>query len=171
MNSPAYIKERFERLQSQNGSNGIGSLRQNAFRAFDKMGIPTVKHEEWKYTRISHLFNKDFQLPSMPSTASLTREELKEYRLPGHESANELYFINGVYSAGLSNIWSAALEVISLEDASNGSFKEVVKQHLGHSSHYLKDGINALNTALIQGAVFINIKRGSITEHPVYIYN
>lgn len=171
MNSPAYIKERFERLQSQNGSNGIGSLRQNAFRAFDKMGIPTVKHEEWKYTRISHLFNKDFQLPAMPSTASLTRDELKVYRLPGHESANELYFINGVYSTGLSNIRSASLEVISLEDASNGTHKEIVKQHLGHSSHYLKDGINALNTALIQGAVFIDIKKGSVTEHPVYIYN
>ena len=27
------------------------------------MGIPTVRHEEWKYTRISSLFNKEYQFP------------------------------------------------------------------------------------------------------------
>jgi Fe-S cluster assembly protein SufD len=35
----------------------------------------------------------------------------------------------------------------------------------------LKDGINALNTAFLQGGVFIHAKRGHMVEHPIYIYN
>src|SRR5205814_387399 len=46
-----------------------------------------------------------------------------------------------------------------------------VSNNLGHSSKYLKDGINALNTAFLQGGVFINVKKGQIVEHPVYLYN
>ena len=36
---------------------------------------------------------------------------------------------------------------------------------------YLKDGINALNTAFLQDGVFIHVKKGITVEHPVYIYN
>ena len=31
-------------------------------------------------------------------------------------------------------------------------------KHFGHSSNYLKDGINALNTAFVHGALFIHVK-------------
>ena len=51
------------------------------------------------------------------------------------------------------------------------SIQEIVAKHFGHSSNYLKDGINALNTAFVEGGVFIHVKKGQIAEHPVYIYN
>ena len=51
------------------------------------------------------------------------------------------------------------------------NIKILSHKHLGHSSNYLKDGINALNTAFLQGALFIHIKEKQIAEHPVYIYN
>ncbi len=31
--------------------------------------------------------------------------------------------------------------------------------------------INALNTAFVQGGVFIHVEKGQTAEHPVYIYN
>jgi Fe-S cluster assembly protein SufD len=61
--------------------------------------------------------------------------------------------------------------VQSLEDASKNEFRDIVTKYLGHSNQYLKDGIVALNTALVYGGVFIHIKTGKITEHPVYMYN
>ncbi len=94
------------------------------------------------------------------------------FRLPGHEQANELVFINGIFSFALSTIRSTdQLMVMPLEEAAKNEYKEIVSKHLGHSSHYLKDGINALNTAFVQDGVFIHVKKGQITEHPVYIYN
>ncbi len=169
MNTIEYFKERFEQLQSENGSNGLGTLRQSAFNAFSMMGIPTVKHEEWKYTRISSLFNKEYDFPVKP--ANISEKDLNAVRLPGYAQSNELFFVNGIFSAALSTIRSSELDVFPLEEAASNEYKDIVSKHLGHSRNYLKDGINALNTAFVKGAVFIHIKKGQATEHPVYIYN
>jgi Fe-S cluster assembly protein SufD len=129
-----------------------------------------VKHEEWKYTRISGLFNKDYQVPFV-ADASVTTAEVDVVRLPGHEDANELVFVNGIYSSQLSKVYSKDLTVLPLEVAAANEYKDIVSTHLGHSSRYLKDGINALNTAFVHGGIFIHVNKGKIVEHPVYIYN
>ena len=170
MITPAYIKDRFEQLQSGSQSHGLSPFREAAFKAFGKMGIPTPRHEEWKYTRISSLFNKDFELPGSQDT-SLAPAEIQALRLPGHEQANELFFVNGIYSAALSTIRSASLVVLSLEEATHGTYSDIVSRHLGHSGIYLNDGINALNTAFMHGGIFLHVKKGQVTAHPVYIYN
>ncbi len=169
MNTIEYFKERFEQLPSENCSNIISSLRASAFNAFSKMGIPTMKHEEWKYTHISGLFNKEYDFSLSP--INISKKDLNALRLPGHERANELVFINGIFSFSLSVIRSAELIVLPLEEAATNEYKDIVVKNLGHCSSYLKDGINALNTAFLQGAVFIHVKKGKITEHPIYIYN
>ena len=171
MNTIDNIKEQYQQLQSANGSSALTSIEQNAFNTFSKMGIPTVRHEEWKYTRISSLFNKDFAFAPGQITTSFTSADLSPFRLPGCENANEIVFVNGVYSEELSRVVSPSLLVMPLEDASKNEFKEIVATHLGHSSNYIKDGIHALNTAFVKEGIFIHVKKGKLTEHPVYIYH
>lgn len=170
MKTIEYYREQFDQLQSANGTNGLSSMRKDAFKAFSKMGIPTAKHEEWKYTRVGSLFNTDFQLPAR-ELDNISDKDMDPIRLAGHEQANELIFINGFFSFPLSNIRSGNLNVVALEEAASGVYKELVSQHLGHSSHYLKDGLHALNTAFLQGGVFIQVDKGQTAEHPVYMYN
>ena len=59
MNTIDTIKAKYYQMQSNNGSSVLTPVEQRAFDAFNTMGIPTVKHEEWKYTRIGGAFNKD----------------------------------------------------------------------------------------------------------------
>lgn len=171
MNSIEYFKEQFDLLQSVHKDSGLGIIRQTAFNTFNKMGIPTTRHEEWKYTRISGLFNKEYQFPVNQITTSLSPEDLDAVRLPGHEQASELFFINGLFSFPLSVVRSEALVVMPLEEAAKNEYKDIVSKNFGHSSNYLKDGINAFNTAFVQDAVFIHVKKGQVPEHPIYIYN
>lgn len=171
MDTIEYFRQRFEELKSHNGSNGLGSLRQTAFNAFTQMGIPTSRHEEWKYTRIAGLFNKEYQFPGSQKGTSVSTADIDLIRLPGHENANELVFINGLFSLSLSTIRSAELIVLPLEVATKHNYKDIITRNLGHSSKYLKDGINALNTAFVHGGAFIHVKKGQTVEHPVYIYN
>ena len=170
MNTIEYFKERFDQLQAADSDSGLAIIRDNAFADFSKMGIPTVKHEEWKYTRISSLFNKEYEFPVNQATL-LSQKDVDAVRLPGHEHANELVFVNGKISLPLSKIISAELIVMPLEEAAANEYKDIVSVHFGHSANYLKDGINALNTAFVQGGVFIHVKRGKALKHPVYIYN
>lgn len=171
MNTIEYFKERFEQLQSSEKGSSLEAVRQNGFNALNKMGIPTAKHEEWKYTRIGSLFNKEFQFAVSPVSTSLTSKDVDAFRLPGHEEANEIVFVNGQFVSQLSNIRSKKLIILPLEQAAKGEYKTVIAENLGHSSKYLKDGINALNTAFVQGGIFIHVEKGKVPEHPVYIYN
>src|SRR5678816_4198652 len=102
MNTIDNIKERFKELQSGNGK--LKSLEQNAFEIFNRMGIPTAKHEEWKYTRIGSVFNKEFELK--PGATAVTLNDVSYTHLRAHEAANELFFINGIYSPEFSTIRS-----------------------------------------------------------------
>lgn len=171
MNTIELIKERYQQLQSANGSSVLTSLEQDAFNTFNTQGIPTVKHEEWKYTRISGVFNKEYAFNPESLPAAIYASDLEGIRLPGYEAANELVFVNGLYAPQLSTIRSADLTVLTLEEATRGEYRELVLQHLGHSNKYINDGLNALNTAFAAEGIFVHVKRGKIVEHPVYIYN
>jgi Fe-S cluster assembly protein SufD len=168
--NPTYIKEQFEQVQQADTTKGLDTVRQNGFKLFNQLGIPTSKNEEWKYTRISGLFNKEYVFAGT-KPVSFDAARLNAIRLPGHEAANELVFINGIFSFELSVIRSSSLLVLPLEEAATNEYAEIVSANLGHSAKYLKDGINALNTAFVQGGIFVQVKKGNITEHPVYIYH
>src|SRR5215813_4967213 len=169
MSNLEYIKQRFFQVQSADyHTSDLQAFRKKGFDSFNRLGIP-VKHEEWKYTRISPLFNKEYKINE--ATTSVSTKELEEIRLPGHEQATELVFVNGIFSFPLSTIRSNQLLVMPLEEAAKSEYKEIVSKHLGHSSKYQKDGINALNTAFVKDGVFIFVKKGQIVEQPVYIYN
>jgi Fe-S cluster assembly protein SufD len=165
------ITERFHQWQSGNGSSSLTPMEQKAFLSFSTQGIPTVKHEEWKYTRISPLFNKDFAFASGMKPAALDKKDMEAFRLPCDTEANELVFVNGIFNPSLSTIVSKSLVLLPLSEAAEGDYKNLVAKYLGHSGHYVKDGIHALNTAFVQEGMFLCIPKGVELAHPVYFYH
>lgn len=172
MTNTTYLNDQFALLRDKDPEGPVAELRNKGFETFGKTGIPTVKAEEWKYTNISSLFDREYQL-NISSEASLTTADVDAIRLPGHEEANELVFLNGRFVPELSTIRSAAqqLTVSPLEVAAKGPHATLVLEHLGTSSQYTKDGIHALNTSFIQDGVFIYIAKNQDLEHPVYLYH
>lgn len=169
MDAKEYFKEQFDQLQHRKPDSHLNFLRKDAFDFFSKVGIPTTRNEEWKYTRIGSLFNKDFRFNE---NTAISSEDLDAVRLPGFETADELVFVNGFFSEALSVIRSKEVIILPLEQAASmNEYQEIVLKNFNHSSKFAKDGINALNTALVQGGVFIYVKPKHSAEHPVYIYN
>src|SRR5579875_3384874 len=107
MNTIDLIKERYQQAQSGNGSSVLTPIEQDAFNAFTTLGIPTVKHEEWKYTRISGVFNKEYAFDPESIAGNVSKSDIDPFRLPGFEEANELVFVNGLFLPSLSTIRSS----------------------------------------------------------------
>ncbi|MEO6850493.1 MAG: Fe-S cluster assembly protein SufD [Mucilaginibacter sp.] len=168
-----YIKDSFEQLKTKDPDSPVAKLRLEGFRAFDKTGLPTKRNEEWKYTGISGLFDNPHYLTGDTPTVPLELKTIDAIRLPGHHTANELVFVNGLFSPLLSTIRSPKnqLTVLPLEGAANGIYKELVKEHLGQSSSYFPDGVHALNTSFIREGVFIHIAEGQQLNQPIYLYH
>lgn len=171
MDTITYFKERFDELQNESVDTHIKTMRDKAFSEFAEIGIPTVKHEEWKYTRINDFFNKDYHFTTDLKEQNFSKADLEGLQLPAHEEANVVVFVNGHYHNELSTLRSEELEIMPLQEAAHNRFASIVEKHLGHSTQYHKDGITALNTAFIQEGVFIHVLKGRAAKHPVYFYN
>lgn len=165
-----YLRDQFQQLHSEKDNAHVAALREDSFGTFDKKGLPDTKVEEWKYTNIRALFDKEYTLAA---TAALSPSSLEEIQLPGHEEANILVFMNGRYEPS-SSVWRSGadqLQVLSFSEAADAGFQEIIAKHLGSSSIYLKDGIHALNTSFMEDAVFIHVAAGKHLEHPLYVYH
>ncbi len=165
-----YFNEQFTQLQTAGIPTELRAVREEAFQVFTRLGIPTTRNEEWKYTRLGGLFNKELRFPGH-KTAQLSLAQIDAIRLPGYTSASELVFIDGCFSFELSAIRSPALTVLPLEEAAESEYAAIVAAHFGHSADYIKDGLHALNTAFVQGAVFVHLKKDKSASVPVYIYH
>jgi len=162
MSQDNHIAEQYARMLDPVGA--LAPLQEKAMLQFNTLGLPTAKHEEWKYTRISSVFRSDMKLGG---TAELSPADLESIRLPGKEHAIEIYVVNGVFRKATQ---TDEITIEPLEKAATGEFAQIVKDNLGHSAKYHPDGIHALNTAFVNGGVFIHVKRGRQVEKPVYIY-
>ena len=83
------IKEKFQQGESKAGSGYLKQMERSAFSDFNKLGIPTARHEEWKYTRVGGLFNKEYTFQP-EAQLSISASDVEGLRLPGYEEANEI---------------------------------------------------------------------------------
>ena len=166
-----YLGDKFNQLQSANADGILSNIREEGFKSFNKKGIPTLRNEEWRFTNVSNLFRKEYNLPK--DNFEINTSDIDSIRLPGYAHANELVFVNGSYIPEVSVIRSNEKEciIIPLENAVKNGYKNLVNEHLGKSSLVIKDGIHALNTSFIYGGVFIHVNKNQVLEHPVYLYH
>lgn len=162
------IQDKYNELNAVAGNGLLGSIRAKAFELYNKSGIPTSRNEEWKYTRLTGLTNKNF---SVHTTAVVPSEEtLNNVRLQT-EFAAELFFVNGVFVKEISTYANDALVVLNLHEAAESEYKNYVQLHLNQSSKHMKDGMNALNAAFTANGLFVLIKKNKVVEQPIFIYH
>lgn len=136
-------------------------LQNNALQAWEQYGIPTVKHEEWKYTRVGAVLNENMQIQA---ASSFSAAEFT-HRLPGE--AIEIFVVNGKFHSAAA---SDDVYIGSLGEEAKGQYAELISKHLGHSAQYHPDGIHAMNTVFADHGLFIYVAKGKLVEKPIYIY-
>ncbi len=170
MNLLQAIPQQFNSLQNKEDDGALKKFRQHAFDYYSKVGIPTMRHEEWKYTRLTGLLNKEYTY-DVNASGSFNRTLLEKVKIAGTEEDNALFFINGNFDAGASDIKNSELIIMSIEEAASCSHADILKKFMGHSGNYMKDGMQALNTAFAGNGLFIYIKPNVTLSRPVYIYH
>ena len=86
------------------------AYRKEALEAFQKLGLPENKSEEYKNTPITRLLQKNFVL-DQPNAAA-QKLDVKDYFIPGVEG-NVIVVINGVFSEEHSLIVSPSSRIAS----------------------------------------------------------
>lgn len=151
-------------------SPNLSSFQEESWKTFSGMGIPALKHEEWRYIPIKNIFKDEMNI-SLESEG-IDEILIKKSILPGTDAANRIVFFNGRYQATNSIINEKdSLVVKSLETAAGDEDALFVENNLGHSRAYHPDGVNAINGAFAAGGVFIKVKKGKSLSQPLIIYH
>jgi Fe-S cluster assembly protein SufD len=144
----------------------IHQLRGEAMQNFDNLGFPTIRNEEWKYSNVSNLVKQTFDFHTK---TEFNQADLDKIPLP-HLIGNVLYFINGVYNAELSQIATPEnkLKVIPFSEALAHQ-PELIEGYFGKYANYETDAFTALNTALANDGVVVQVADNKIVEEPIIL--
>ncbi len=143
----------------------LGDIRQSARQHFQRIGLPTTRHEDWRLTNVAPIGKIRFGNPVSPQTAT-QKDAIRDWSLTSI-STHELVFINGEYSPTLSTIGDSAARVTTLAEAVNEPFwRDSV---FAHEALPQSNGFVALNTAGFTDGAFIQIPADLIIESPIHL--
>lgn len=157
------LEQQFNQLQIKQAEN----VRNVAFQAFEKLGIPTSRHEEWKYTNIKTKLSKDFLLAPIDSEVNAA---VKNYIASLPPYAFRLVFLNGIFHPELSIVPEIeGLQICNLKEAFS-SGNNIAEKYFGSSLQLNEEHFAALNTAFVSDGAFIHLRRNLVIDEPIYLH-
>jgi len=163
------LKKDFEHYRAQADNSAFAQQRESAFVELQKLGIPTIKHEEWKYTNLKFINDIPFQASCLHTEAA---RNYYTQNIVQTLKANRLVFINGSFEATLTQIQpeDAGIIITNLA-AARIAHADMFSKHFGKYATVEGIALNAMNTALMSDGAFIYVPEGKQTAYPIIITN
>src|SRR3954452_9725827 len=98
----ARFKDSFEREGASRGPAWLYPIRKAGISRFAEIGLPTVQHEDWRFTNVAPIGRLPFRPLLAPTDATINLDQFHFTKLP----SNRLVFLNGHYAPGLSSVLS-----------------------------------------------------------------
>ncbi|MGA7616556.1 MAG: Fe-S cluster assembly protein SufD [Thermoanaerobaculia bacterium] len=145
----------------------IRAFRERAMENFVRLGFPSTKSEEWRYTNVQPVARTDFRLPDGRREA-VSRATIAPVLL-GDAASAELVFVDGRFDPELSSTSPAnGVDVMFLADLF-ASPSALLDEFLGRAADPSTQPFVALNAALMRDGAVIRIHPGAIVEEPLHV--
>ena len=141
------------------GTAKVGEVRQQAFEAYERAGLPNRRVEEWKYTDLRVLLREVKPLAARPDASALERAKaaLKPVAIEG---AAKLVLVDGAFVPELSDAAPAGVTVRSLREALEAGTGDLLESGI-------KDAMISLNAALATDGVVAVVADGTALSKPL----
>lgn len=143
-------------------NEGTKPFRQKAYENLLSTGIPTTKHEEWKYTDFSRVLKANFS----SKASGLTSLDIERFLFPELE-ANLVVLVNGNYSSQLSKVVEDKKVIIKNFNDVKDQLADKINQHADPKNNPFA----SLSAALATSGVYIEVAANGIVDRPIFILN
>ncbi|MDR2811399.1 MAG: Fe-S cluster assembly protein SufD [Tannerellaceae bacterium] len=159
----------YENLVGQYSSDILNRPRTQAFKAFERLGFPSPKSENYKYTDVAQAFAPDYGINIRRIKIPVNPYDVFRCDVPHLSTA--LYFVvndsfvdsvqpktslpEGVYVGGLRNFTER--------------YPNIAERYYGKAASMDTDGIIALNTMLAQDGFVLYVPENVIVERPIQL--
>lgn len=142
----------------------LSELRQNSWELFSQTGLPTTRHEEWKYLNLSGLPSL---VKEVEHSVDASPKDVSEYL---DDNDLNIVFVNGVFSQEFSNInkLPKGISIAPLAQSlasQDGTISELFQR----TSVNDPEPFLSLNTALFKDGAFIKIADNVIFQKVIHI--
>ncbi len=150
------------------GAGSVAALREEAFRRFERHGLPSRRVEDWKYTDLRAGMRDALPLAAAPDAAARARVAQAGALLAELE-ARRIVFVDGAFVAELSDL--ADLEpglAIGSMAAALAAGDPLLAAHLSKVAPS-EDVAVALNTAFMGDGAVIRVAAGAALARPIHL--
>ena len=142
--------------------------RKKAITMLEKVGFPTTKHEEWKYTNLKNLLSKNYVVAENYTPKANFSQALLQLE---NVNENVLVFVNGCFIKELSWL-SVDDNKIIIENLSEAARKypATIEKYFGKYANDEQNSMVAYNTAFAKQGVFIHVKANTVLDVPIFIH-
>lgn len=146
----------------------MSSLREQGLREFARLGFPSTRDEDWKYTNVRALTRSPFTLAGETS-AGLVEDDLQPFLISDLQ-ARRLVFVNGRFAPQLSQRGQLP-DGVHIESLARvlESRPEALENQLGGCANPAANGFSALNAAYFNDGAVIRIPEGVRMEDPIHV--
>ncbi len=143
----------------------LRGIRSRAAGAFSRLGFPTTRDEDWRFTNVAPIAEGRFE----PADASFEASPADRDRLLVAGIAGPvLVFVDGRFAPGLSRLEGLPGGVALRSLAANGR-ADGLQRHLAAYAAFDQRSFTALNTALFPDAAVVEIAPRTIVEEPIQL--
>ena len=145
----------YEDLICRHAAGLMNLPRAEALADLERLGFPTVKSEDYKYTDVAQAFAPDYgvninrrDVPNLSTSLYfVVNDTFYDKMLP------KAHLPEGVYAGGMRTFME--------------KYPEVASRYYGKAAPTGKDGIVALNTMLAQDGFVVYVPEGVVVERPI----
>lgn len=163
MSTPAVTSLLTEKILSSL-SVGNDAVRKRGRDALNQSGLPTNKHEEYRFTTLTRSLEKNFSTWSDPATHAVDTTTLPL----AEADAYRIVMVNGHFQKQLSVLpQQAGLKVASLKDVPS----DHLNTHLATLAEPESDPFVAWNTAAWTDGLYLKLEDKTILDKPVLVFH
>ena len=151
-------------LEAQLGGVADAQRRKAAFAAFEDLGLPTRRDEEWRYTPLAALSGHRW---GAPRAQSLRPDELARHQTPG--AVARFVFVDGSLHAAASRLEPVAGLTLSHLRADAAGRPQVAEADLVGDLERPRSGVDALHEALAFDGAIIEVAANTELEGVIEI--
>lgn len=168
-NGTKSLVENFSQNAIASQPKWLQPLRQAGITSFAQDGLPTLQHEDWRFTNVAPIGKLNLQ-PAAEVVANGAESKLIGGSAFAALQGHRLIFVNGRFAAKLSNIkpvsGGARIENISAALTTDAA---LIEKHLGKYAVTKGNSFAALNQAMFTDGAFIFVPKGVEVAEPVQL--
>lgn len=163
--------EQYRRELDDNSVEGLNRHRDAAFEVFSKIGFPTSKDEDYKYSNIVDAFDDDLGLNLRNIPIPVNPYDAFKCDVP-NLSSHVFFLINDRYYRDAQNKEPLPETVFvgSLQDFSQ-QYPDVFAKHYAQIADYSDNGVVAYNTMFAQDGFVVYVPKNVQIEKPLQLIN